>query len=57
MKLYSSNPDIIKALPVLLAIREKNIEFFDPETKKSIFFNFNKAGDKKSTFKKGYSGL
>ncbi len=46
IKLYSSNPDIAKALPVLLAIREKNIEFFDPETKKSIFFNFNKTGDK-----------
>ncbi len=46
LKLYSSNPDIVKALPVLLAIREKNIEFFDPETKKSIFFNFNKKEDK-----------
>jgi len=46
IKLYSSNPDIVKALPVLLAIREKNIEFFDPETKKSIFFNFNKKEDK-----------
>ncbi|MEI6280943.1 MAG: type II restriction endonuclease [bacterium] len=46
LKLYSSNPDIVKALPVLLAIREKNIEFFDSETKKSIFFNFNKIGDK-----------
>ena len=44
--MYSSNPDIVKALPVLLAIREKNIEFFDPETKKSIFFNFNKKEDK-----------
>ena len=37
IKLYSSNPDIIKALPVLLAIREKNIEFFDPETKNVYF--------------------
>ncbi|KKR43856.1 MAG: Type II site-specific deoxyribonuclease [Parcubacteria group bacterium GW2011_GWF1_40_6] len=46
IKLYSSNSDIVKALPVLLAIREKNIEFFDPETKKSIFFNFNKKEDK-----------
>jgi len=46
IKLYSSNPDIVKALPVLLAIREKNIEFFDPETKNSIFFNFNKKEDK-----------
>ncbi|MFA6273553.1 MAG: type II restriction endonuclease [Candidatus Paceibacterota bacterium] len=46
LKLYSSNPDIVKTLPVLLAIREKNIEFFDPDTKKSIFFNFNKTEDK-----------
>jgi len=45
-KLYSSNPDIVKALPVLLAIREKNIEFFASETKKSVFFNFNKKEDK-----------
>ena len=52
VKLYSSNPDIVKALPVLLAIREKNIEFFDPETKKSIFFNFNKKEDKILSFDK-----
>ncbi len=46
LKLYSSNPDVVKALPVLLAIREKNIEIFNLETQKSIFFNFNKKEDK-----------
>lgn len=39
-KLYNSNPDIIKALPVLLAIRESNIEIFDKKTKNSDFFDF-----------------
>lgn len=39
-RLYSTNPDIIKALPVLLAIRENNLEVFDMETKESEFYNF-----------------
>lgn len=39
-KLYNSNPDIVKALPVLLAIRESNIEIFDKKTKNSVFFDF-----------------
>lgn len=38
--LYSSNPDIIKALPVLLAVRENKLEIFDKVSKKSEFFNF-----------------
>lgn len=42
IKLYSSNPDIIKALPVLLAVREKQLEIFDNTTKDSEFFDFNK---------------
>ena len=46
LKLYSANPDVVKALPALLAIREKDIEIFNLETQKSIFFNFNKKGDK-----------
>ncbi len=41
IKLYSSNPDIIKAIPILLAVREHNLEIFDKETKDSDFFNFN----------------
>lgn len=43
-KLYTSNPDIVKALPVLLAVREKNIEVFDKITKNSDFFDFSQAG-------------
>lgn len=42
-KLYQSNPDIIKALPVLLAVREKKIEIFDKVTKDSEFFDFTVA--------------
>jgi hypothetical protein len=39
-KLYSSNPDIVRALPVLLAVRENKLEVFDKETKNSDFFDF-----------------
>lgn len=48
-KLYASNSDIVKALPVLLAVREKNLELFDLATKSSEFFDFSKKeedGDK-----------
>lgn len=41
-RLYDSNPDIIKALPVLLAVREKEIEVFDILTKDSEIFYFSK---------------
>ncbi|MFA6554213.1 MAG: type II restriction endonuclease [Candidatus Paceibacterota bacterium] len=41
VKLYSSNPDIIKALPVLLAVRENKLEIFDKATKNSEFFDFS----------------
>lgn len=41
-KLYSSNPDIIKALPVLLAVRENKLEIFDKITKNSEFFDFSR---------------
>ncbi len=41
IRLYSSNPDIIKAFPVLLAVREKELEIFDKEDKTSQFFNFS----------------
>lgn len=40
LKLYSSNPDIVKALPVLLAVRENKLEVFDKATKNSEFFDF-----------------
>lgn len=39
-KLYASNPDIVKALPVLLAVRENSLEIFDKATKESEFFDF-----------------
>lgn len=40
-KLYNSNPDIVKALPLLLAVRENKLEVFDKETKDSEFFDFS----------------
>lgn len=40
LRLYSSNPDIVKAIPVLIAVREKNLEIFDKTTKNSNFFDF-----------------
>ncbi|HNW96448.1 MAG TPA: type II restriction endonuclease [Candidatus Paceibacterota bacterium] len=40
-KLYKTNPDIIKALPVLLAVRENKLEVFDKVTKNSEFFDFS----------------
>ncbi|OIP78399.1 MAG: hypothetical protein AUK16_00240 [Parcubacteria group bacterium CG2_30_44_11] len=43
-KLYSSNPDIVKALPVLLAVRENKLEVFDKVTKNSEFFDFTGTG-------------
>lgn len=39
--LYGSNPDIVKALPVLLAVRENKLEVFDKITKNSEFFDFS----------------
>jgi hypothetical protein len=39
--LYNSNPDIVKALPVLLAVRDKKIEVLDISTKGSDFFDFS----------------
>ena len=40
-KLYLSNPDIIKALPILLAVRDNEIEVFDKIIKNSEFFDFS----------------
>lgn len=40
-KLYSSNPDIVRALPVLLAVRENKLEVFDKVTKNLEFFDFS----------------
>ena len=41
-KLYSNNLDIVKAFPVLLAVREKELEIYDKGDKTSQFFNFSK---------------
>ncbi len=38
--LYKSNPDIIKAFPVLLAVRENQLEIYDKKDKTSQFFDF-----------------
>lgn len=43
-KLFISNPDIIKALPVLLAVRENKLEVFDKYQKTSQVFNFSLEG-------------
>lgn len=44
-KLYGSNPDIVKVLPVLLAVRESKLEIFDKVDKNSEFFDFNNPED------------
>ena len=36
-KLYQSNPDIVKALPVLLAVREKKLEIYDKKQRSRSF--------------------
>ena len=38
-RLYESNPDIVKAFPVLLAVREKQLEIFTLADGSSEFFN------------------
>ena len=40
--LYNSNPDIVKAIPVLLAARENRIEVYDKFTKESEFYDFSR---------------
>jgi len=38
--LYSGNPDIVRAIPVLIAVRESALEVFDVESKESLFYDF-----------------
>jgi len=40
--LFRSNPDIVKAFPVLLAVRDKTLEVYDKATKNSEIFDFSK---------------
>ncbi|NCB20985.1 MAG: restriction endonuclease [Clostridia bacterium] len=56
-KLYNSNPDIIKAFPVLLAVREKQLEIFSLSDGSSEFFNFNINKKEDDDFEKYYSFL
>ena len=39
--LFQKNLEIIKAFPVLLAVREKNLEIYNVESKNSEFFKFS----------------
>ena len=62
IKLYESNSDIVKALPVLLAVRENKLEVFDKVTKESEFFDFSKGADGAEKYfefieKSGLAGL
>lgn len=41
--LYGSNKDIVKALPILLAVREHKLEVFDKKSKNSDFFDFTRT--------------
>jgi len=50
-KLYISNSDIVKAFPVLLAVRENKLEIFDKDAKTSEFFDFS---EKDVDFEKWY---
>lgn len=52
VKLYKTNPDIITALPVLLAVRDNNLEIYNQDTKESEFFDFtNNDNDADKYFK------
>ncbi len=38
--LYESNPDIVKVIPALLAVRDSRLEVYDRETRGSDFYDF-----------------
>lgn len=42
-KLYENSPDIVKAFPLLLAVRDKKIEIYEPEEKTTEVFDFSKT--------------
>jgi predicted nucleic acid-binding protein len=56
-RLYDSNPDIVKAFPVLLAVREKKLEIFSLDDGSSDFFNFDANQKEGDDFEKYYSFL
>ena len=43
-RLYESNPDIAKALPVLLAVRENNLEIYNKTSKELESYDFSGEG-------------
>jgi hypothetical protein len=60
--LYQSDPNVIKAFPVLLAVRKSTVEIFDKESKDLAFFDFsskNTSADKYFEFleKSGLANL
>ncbi len=56
-RLYNDNPDIVKAFPVLLAVREKQLEIFNLDTDNSEFFNFIDTKKGNGSFEKYYDFL
>ena len=56
-KLYEGNPDIVKAFPVLLAVREKQLEIFTLANGSSEFFNFTNIEKENGSFEKYYAFL
>ncbi len=44
-RLFASNPDIVKAFPVLIAVRDSKIEVFDKATKDTELFDFSRGLD------------
>lgn len=55
--LYNSNLDIVKAFPVLLAVREKQLEIFSLDDGSSEFFNFGSKQEEGDDFEKYYAFL
>lgn len=41
LKLYENSPDIVKAFPTLLAVRELKIEIYEPEGRTTEIFDFS----------------
>ncbi|MDP1834189.1 MAG: type II restriction endonuclease [Candidatus Moranbacteria bacterium] len=53
-RLYEGNPDIVKAFPVLLAVREKQLEIFNLSDGSSEFFDFSNNQKENDSFEKYY---
>ena len=44
-KLYESNRDIVKALPILIAVRDSRLEVYDKISKESEIYDFSAQED------------